>query len=67
MQDCFDGGISLLIHCPGSKATAALLPEHISLDLYIAPRELRKTPECLGGDVSVLAQAFVEEFAIPHL
>ncbi|KIK35331.1 hypothetical protein CY34DRAFT_96298 [Suillus luteus UH-Slu-Lm8-n1] len=66
-QDRLDGGISLLIRCPGSEATATLLPEHISLDLYITPRELRETPERLGGDVSVLAQAFGEEFAIPHL
>jgi hypothetical protein len=66
-QDRLDGGISLLIRCPGSEATAALLPEHISLDLYITPREVRETPERLGGDVSVLAQAFGEEFAIPHL
>ncbi|KAG1790939.1 uncharacterized protein HD556DRAFT_1194929, partial [Suillus plorans] len=54
MQDRLDGGISLLIRCPGSKATAALLPEHISLDLYITPHKLRETLERLGGDVSVL-------------
>ncbi|KAG1823254.1 hypothetical protein DFJ58DRAFT_618776, partial [Suillus subalutaceus] len=60
MQDRLDGGISLLIHCHGSEATTALSPEHISLDLYITPCELCKTPERLGGDVSVLVQAFGE-------
>ncbi|KAG2086294.1 hypothetical protein BD769DRAFT_1338755, partial [Suillus cothurnatus] len=60
MQDRLDGGISLLICCPGSEATTALSPEHISLDLYITPHELHKTLEHLGGDVSVLVQAFGE-------
>lgn len=34
MQDRLDGRISLLLRCPGSEATPALLPEHLSLDLY---------------------------------
>ncbi|KAG2065462.1 hypothetical protein BDR04DRAFT_1032701 [Suillus decipiens] len=67
MQDHLNGGISLLIHCPASEATTALSPEHIFLDLYIMPCKLHETLECLGGDVSVLVQAFGEEFAIPHL
>ncbi|KAG1749167.1 uncharacterized protein EDB91DRAFT_1011812, partial [Suillus paluster] len=61
MQDHLDGGISLLICCPGSEATPALLPEHLSLDLYITLRELHETPERIGGDISVLVQAFAEE------
>jgi hypothetical protein len=66
-QDRLDGGISLLIHCPGSAATAALSPEHMSVDLYITPRELRDCPEVIGGDISCLVQAFAENYAIPHL
>lgn len=67
MQDRLDGGISLIIRCPGSKGTLTLSPEHLSLDLYITPRELHASPDRIGGDISVLVQAFAEEFAIPHL
>ncbi|KAG1734232.1 uncharacterized protein EDB91DRAFT_1025911, partial [Suillus paluster] len=54
MQDRLDGGISLLICCPGSNATSTLSAERIAVDLYITPRELHEVPERIGGDVSVL-------------
>jgi hypothetical protein len=66
-QDRLDGGISLLIRCPGSAATAVLAPEHMSVDLYITPRELDNCPKVIGGDTSCLVQAFAENYAIPHL
>ncbi|KAG1786178.1 hypothetical protein EV424DRAFT_1551492 [Suillus variegatus] len=62
-----NGRISLVICCPGSQATPTLSPEHLSLDLYITPHELCKSPDRIGGDISVFVQAFGEEFAIPHL
>lgn len=67
MQDRLDGGISLLIRCPGSNTTSTLSAERIAVDLYVTPRELHEVRERIGGDVSVLVQAFCEEFAIPHL
>ncbi|KAG2151062.1 uncharacterized protein EDB93DRAFT_1083700 [Suillus bovinus] len=67
MQDRLDGRISLVIRCPGSEATPTLSPEHLSLDLYITPRELCESPDRIGGDISVMVQAFEEEFAVPHL
>jgi hypothetical protein len=67
MQDRLDGGISLLIRCPGSQATDTLSAEHVAVDLYITPRELQEVPLRIGGDVSMLVQAFCEEFAVPHL
>lgn len=67
MQDRLNGGISLLIHCPGSEATPTLLPEHLSVDVYITLHELDETPDRIGGDISVLVQAFSEEFTVPHL
>ncbi|OAX30777.1 hypothetical protein K503DRAFT_788246 [Rhizopogon vinicolor AM-OR11-026] len=67
MQDRLDGGISLLIHCPGFVAIEALSPERMAIDLYITPRELHECPEVIGGDASCLVQAFAENYAIPHL
>jgi len=67
MQDCLDGGISILMHCAGSEALETLSPEHLTVDLYITPHEYHGTPERIGGDVSVLVQAFSEEFVVPHL
>ncbi|KAG1802712.1 uncharacterized protein HD556DRAFT_1196475, partial [Suillus plorans] len=54
MQDRLDGGISLLIRCPGSHATSTLSAEHVAVDLYVTPRELHEVREQIGGDVSVL-------------
>ncbi|KAG1764089.1 hypothetical protein EV702DRAFT_1051461 [Suillus placidus] len=67
MQDCIDGGISLLIRCPGSEVSSTIAPEELALDLYVTPRELQETPERIGGDVAALVQAFAAEFALPHL
>jgi len=67
MQDRLDGGISLLIRCPGSQATANISAERVAVDVYITPRELQEVPQWIGGDVSMLVQAFCEEFAVPHL
>ncbi|KAG2121963.1 hypothetical protein DEU56DRAFT_692671, partial [Suillus clintonianus] len=37
MQDCLDGGISLLIRCAGSGVSPTMSPEKIPLELYITP------------------------------
>ncbi|OJA17339.1 hypothetical protein AZE42_11432, partial [Rhizopogon vesiculosus] len=67
MQDQLDGGISLLVCCPGFKAGRSLSPEQVAVDLYITPRELHENSARIGGDVAVLVQAFCEEFVIPHM
>ncbi|KAG1770559.1 hypothetical protein EV702DRAFT_941660, partial [Suillus placidus] len=54
MQDRIDGGISLLIQCPGSEVSSTIAPEELALDLYVTPRELQETPERIGGDVAAL-------------
>ncbi|KAG2100407.1 uncharacterized protein F5147DRAFT_533484, partial [Suillus discolor] len=53
-QDRLDGGLSLLICCPGSHFTETTTPDRIAVDLYITPQELREAPDQIGGDVSVL-------------
>ncbi|KAG1774226.1 hypothetical protein EV702DRAFT_975154 [Suillus placidus] len=67
MQDRLDGGISLLVRCPGSEAGLTTSPEQIGVDLYITPRELQEVPQPVGGDIAVLVQSFSQEFAVPHL
>ncbi|KAG1778325.1 hypothetical protein EV702DRAFT_1196329 [Suillus placidus] len=66
-QDRLDGGLSLLVRCPGSQIADTISPDRVAVDLYITPRELHEASEQIGGDVSVLVQAFCEEFAVPHL
>ncbi|KAG2058978.1 hypothetical protein BDR06DRAFT_1003624 [Suillus hirtellus] len=67
MQDCLDGGTSLLVQCPGSEAGLTISPEQIGVNLYITPWELQEVPQQIGGDVAVLVQSFSQEFAVPHL
>jgi hypothetical protein len=66
MQDRLDGGISILLCCPGANAFPNVGPEQITVDLYVTPRELVRN-KCLTGDTSFVVQAFCQEFAIPHL
>ncbi|KAG1768106.1 hypothetical protein EV702DRAFT_1050123 [Suillus placidus] len=51
----------------GSQIADTISPDRVAVDLYITPRELHEASEQIGGDVSVLVQAFCEEFAVPHL
>ncbi|KIJ59499.1 hypothetical protein HYDPIDRAFT_170757 [Hydnomerulius pinastri MD-312] len=66
MHDRLDGGISVLIRCPGSEAGLDLMSDKITVDLYVTPRELIQN-EPISGDTAVLIQAFCQEFAVPHL
>ncbi|KAF8131400.1 hypothetical protein EV363DRAFT_1165026 [Boletus edulis] len=66
MQDRLDGGISILIRCPGYDLRPKLTVEKIAVDVYITPRELSRN-ERVNGDTAMLVQAFCEEFAIPHM
>lgn len=66
MQDRLDGGISLLIRCPGSEVPLSLAAEKLTVDVYITPRELVGN-ERIDGDTAMLVQAFCQEFATPHL
>ncbi|KAG1827854.1 hypothetical protein DFJ58DRAFT_644389, partial [Suillus subalutaceus] len=53
-QDRIDGGISLLIRCPGSEVSSTILPQELALDLYITPRKLQETPQHISRDVAAL-------------
>ncbi|KAG0698744.1 hypothetical protein DFH29DRAFT_877813 [Suillus ampliporus] len=67
MQDHLDGGITVLIRCPGFKADATPSLEEVVVNLYVTLWELQESYAQIGGDVTVLVQAFCEEFVIPHM
>ena len=66
MQDRLDGGLSVLIRCPGSDLPSSLAFNKLTVDLYVTPRELVQN-EHVSGDAAVLVQAFCKDFALPHL
>ncbi|KAF8424252.1 hypothetical protein L210DRAFT_3653569 [Boletus edulis BED1] len=66
MQDCLDGGISVLLRCPGFQSHIPLMADQIMVDAYVILRELIWNKH-VSGDMAMLVQAFCEEFAIPHM
>ncbi|KIK13619.1 hypothetical protein PISMIDRAFT_118584, partial [Pisolithus microcarpus 441] len=66
MQDHLDGGITVMLHCARVKSTSMQMADEVTVDLYVTPRELHKSPEHIGSDIMVLVQAFCQEFALPH-
>jgi hypothetical protein len=67
MQDRLDGGISVLIRCPGTPAFPELTSDKVTADIYVTPRELHEQQEHISADVAVMVQAFCQGFAIPHI
>ncbi|KAH7922385.1 hypothetical protein BV22DRAFT_983298, partial [Leucogyrophana mollusca] len=54
MQDCLDGGISIVLHCCGVEATPDLAPEKLAVDLYITPRELYECDDKVSKPTALL-------------
>jgi len=65
--DRIDGGITVLMRCPGYQTSEDLTAENITVDLYISPRELHERGQQISERVAVLAQSFGEDMALPHL
>ncbi|KAH7904734.1 hypothetical protein BJ138DRAFT_974969, partial [Hygrophoropsis aurantiaca] len=42
MQDRLDGGMSVLLRCPGAELPSGISPQDIAIDIYVTPRELRE-------------------------
>ena len=63
--DRIDGGISLLLHCPGHLVTAETNVEDIPIEMYTTGREAKT----LGIQERLvhLIQAFGDQIALPHL
>ncbi|KAG2144173.1 uncharacterized protein EDB93DRAFT_1087873 [Suillus bovinus] len=45
IQDCLDGGISVLVQYAGFEATATISPEQLPINVYITPCKLYELPE----------------------
>ncbi|KAF8120561.1 hypothetical protein EV363DRAFT_1091122, partial [Boletus edulis] len=66
-QDHLDGGISVLLRCPGFTAQQQLAPEDIVADVYITPHVLHAAPQRMSEGIALLVQGFCQEMALPHL
>lgn len=66
-MDIADGGISLVLHCPGYHPKAAISPENITVEVYVSPRELAEGGEKFSELVALLVQDFGTNLAVPHL
>jgi hypothetical protein len=67
MQDRIDGGITLILRCPGRLVPRDLTVENVPLDIYIAPREHNEVGQKMTEQVVLLAQSFGQDLALPHL
>jgi hypothetical protein len=65
-QDCIDGGITLLLRCPGYLAPEECV-ENVTVDAYISPGELRDGGQMMHERVALLIQSFGEDLVVPHL
>lgn len=66
-MDLADGGISLILRCPGYKPKTATSPENITVDVYVSPRELVEGGQAFSRRVALLVQDFGAHLALPHL
>jgi hypothetical protein len=67
VQDRIDGGITLMIRCPGYRINEDFSAQDITLDLYMPPRELNEGGAVFRESVARLAQSFGTEIVLPHL
>lgn len=65
--DLIDGGISLVMRCPGYCPSAAIALENLTIDVFISPRELSEGGKKMSERVALLVQDFGAHIALPHL
>lgn len=65
--DIIDGGITLMLHCPGYQTKAAITPENLTVDIYVSPRELSEGGQKFSELVALIVQDFGTNLAVPHL
>ncbi|KAG6912778.1 hypothetical protein DXG01_012233 [Tephrocybe rancida] len=64
--DQLDGGISVLLRCPGFKVPA-IGTEGVTVDLAFPPRELAAGGKELSKTLCLLIQSFGNDIALPYL
>lgn len=62
--DRADGGITLILRCPGQQPTSV---EDLTVDTYISPRELNEGSKDLTKHIALIIQAFGADVALPYL
>jgi hypothetical protein len=62
--DKADGGITLVLRCPGQRATSV---EDLTVDTYISPRELKEGGKELSKHIALIIQAFGADITLPYL
>jgi hypothetical protein len=65
--DHIDGGISILLRCPGFKPPPKFAAEDITVDTYISPGELAEGSKEFSEHVAQLIQSFGGEIVLPYL
>lgn len=66
-MDAIDGGISLVLHCPGYQPKTTNAPENVTIDVYVSPKELAEGGEKFSELVALIVQDFGTNLAVPHL
>lgn len=67
MLDSIDGGVSLVLRCPGYESSNQISLENLTIDVYISPSELTNGGGKATEHVALIVQAFGEHLALPHL
>lgn len=66
-MDAIDGGISLVLHCPGYQSKSTIAPENLTVEVYVSPRELAEGGKKFSEFVALIVQDFGTNLAVPHL
>lgn len=56
-----------MLHCPGYQTKAAIVPENLTIDVYVSPRELSEGGQKFSELVALIVQDFGANLAVPHL
>lgn len=65
MLDRIDGGVTILLHCPGHLVTADTNIEDIPIELYATGREVKTLG--MQAQLVPLIRLFGDQIALPHL
>ncbi|KAG6903747.1 hypothetical protein DXG01_015203 [Tephrocybe rancida] len=65
--DRLDGGISLLLRCPGFQLGPHARPDDLTIDVLMSPREYMEGGRELSKFLALMVQAFGSDVALPYL
>ncbi|KAG6904734.1 hypothetical protein DXG01_007559, partial [Tephrocybe rancida] len=65
--DRLDGGISLLLHCPGFDVGHKIQADDITVDVLFSPHEHMEGGKELSKFLALVVQGFMSEVALPYL